>query len=170
MRVIAATNRDLRGEVQLRRFREDLYFRLAAAVVPLPSLRDRKADIPHLAQNILFDLGAAHAELTPGAVELLIAHDWPGNVRELKNTLACALAVSGNAVIDAGHLHFQAKDSTHHMALRNLPLAGVPLAQIERVAIEQTLTLVGGSKTRAAELLGMAVSTLYEKLKKFGHS
>lgn len=168
VRVIAATNRDLRGEVQLRRFREDLYFRLAGALVILPSLRERKADIPRLSRRILNDLGAGGAELTPEALDLLTGHDWPGNVRELKNTLSCALALSGTQLIEAHHLHLQAKEAMRHSALRNLPLAGLPLAQIERVAIEQTLALVGGSKIRAAELLGMAVSTLYEKLKKFG--
>jgi DNA-binding NtrC family response regulator len=165
-RVVAATNRDLRAEVAAGRFRQDLYFRLATAVVHVPPLRDRLEDIPVLVSRLLEDLDHPGLEVSRGAIELLSARSWPGNVRELKNNLAFALAFLDGPVLEARHLSVppvpEAKSD-----LAQLPLGGIKLENIERVAIEQTLGQTRGNKARAAQILGIAPSTLYEKLKKY---
>ena len=99
-------------------------------------------------------------------MQALRAHDWPGNVRELKNTLAFAAAFAEDGVIEPGHLRFL--PTSDDAGLERLPLGGLPLETIERAAIQQTLTQTRGNKAQAAQLLGIAVSTLYQKLKKFG--
>jgi DNA-binding NtrC family response regulator len=164
-RVIAATNRDLKELVAAGRFREDLYFRLAAAVVQVPSLRERADDLPVLVPRLLADLGADSLEVAPETYALLRAHDWPGNVRELKNTLARALAFLDSDALQPHHLHLPACDDDG--ALERLPLGGKSLQCIEKAAIKQTLSRTGGNKAHAAQALGIAVSTLYEKLRKY---
>ena len=166
VRVIAATNRDLAAAVAAGRFRQDLYFRLAGAVVPVPSLRDRVEDIPLLVERLLQDLGRPDVTLTEDALRILSEHSWPGNVRELKNTLNCALAMLEGRVLDSGDLRLVTLGGNG--SLERLPLGGVRLTQIERIAIKQTLEQVGGNKSDAARALGIAVSTLYEKLKRHG--
>jgi len=171
VRIVAATNRELQLEVAAGRFRRDLYFRLAAAVVQVPTLRDRREDIPILAARLLEDLGHGEVVLSSGALKELTQRPWAGNVRELKNTLACAVAFLDGTVLEARHLavpsHCEARPVEHVEQLR---LGGLRLASIERVAIEQTLRQTAGNKARAAELLGIAPSTLYEKLKKYQKS
>lgn len=166
IRVIAATNRDLKRRVAEGSFRQDLYFRLAAAVVPVAPLRARLEDLPLLTHQILTDLGHPDLEVAPATFEALRSHDWPGNVRELKNTLACALAFVDGGILEQRHvtplLHAADNDQ-----LEQLPLAGRTLEQLERAAIKQTLRHSKGIKSHAAKALGIAVSTLYEKLKKY---
>jgi DNA-binding NtrC family response regulator len=165
VRIVAATNRDLQTEVSAGRFRQDLYFRLAAAVVQVPALRDRQEDIPMLVARLLDDLGHRHIEVTPAALGVLSKRPWPGNVRELKNTLACAIAFLDGHVLEPRHFALPAAESKP--SLDHLPLGGVKLEAIEWVAIQQTLKQTQGNKARAAQLLGIAPSTLYEKLKKY---
>jgi DNA-binding NtrC family response regulator len=165
-RIVCATNRDLSSEVQTGRFRQDLYFRLAAAVVRLPPLRARAEDIPLLVARLLSEMDRAEVELTRGALDLLCAHSWPGNVRELKNALAFALAFLDGRLLDVHHLHLPcAIDPSADLS--RLSLGGIRLESIERVAIEQTLYQTRGNKLRAAHMLGIAPSTLYEKLKSY---
>jgi two-component system, NtrC family, response regulator HydG len=170
VRVIAATNRDLRGEVAAGRFREDLYFRLAGAFIHLPPLRERLDDLERLVPKLLEDLGAESTRLTEKAYDVLRAHDWPGNVRELKNTLNCALAFADGGVIEPAHFQLMSDAQEERDPLGRLPLGGQPLHLIEQTAIRQTLALTRGNKAQAAILLGIAVSTLYEKIKKLGIS
>jgi transcriptional regulator with PAS, ATPase and Fis domain len=165
VRVVAATNRDLRALVGARHFRQDLYFRLAAAIVNLPPLRERLEDLSWLVSRLLADLGRSDIVVTPAALASLRAHPWPGNVRELKNALACALAFVDFGLLEPQHLRF-VEPSTELATLDRLPLAGHSLIQLERAAIRQTLRQVGGNKVHAARALGIAPSTLYEKLKK----
>jgi len=167
VRIVAATNRDLQGEVQAGRFRRDLYFRLAAAVVQVPSLRQRGEDIPALATRLLEDLGHEQVRIAPDALRSLVNRHWHGNVRELKNTLACAVAFLDGSVLEARHLAVPSPSEPSEAAVEQLPLGGIKLAAIERAAIEQTLRQTAGNKARAAEILGIAPSTLYEKLKKY---
>jgi len=169
VRIVAATNRDLQAEVAAGRFRRDLYFRLAAAVVHVPPLRERTEDIPGLAARLLEDLGHGDVRLTPDATRVLTSRHWRGNVRELKNTLACAIAFLNGTLLEARHLSVPSPTTEHHEGdkVDQLPLGGLKLACIERAAIEQTLRQTAGNKARAAELLGIAPSTLYEKLKKY---
>jgi DNA-binding NtrC family response regulator len=166
VRVVAATNRDLEAEVAAGRFRPDLYFRLAAAIVRVPPLRDRFDDLPLLVPRLLSDLGRGDLRFTDAVFDALRTHAWPGNVRELKNTLAYALAFVDGGVLEPPHLRFMTTQEDA-CPLERLPLGGRALEQLERVAIKQTLVQTAGNKVHAAKALGIAVSTLYEKLKKY---
>jgi DNA-binding NtrC family response regulator len=166
VRIVAATNRDLAALVVTRHFREDLYFRLAAAVVSVPPLRERLHDLPFLISSLLEDLGRAYLAVPKETLEVLAAHPWPGNVRELKNVLASALAFVDGGVLEPSKLRIAAPAGAAS-ALDRLPLGGHKLESLERTAIKQTLRQTGGNKTQAAHILGIAISTLYEKLKKY---
>ncbi len=170
VRVIAATNRDLRNDVASGKFREDLFFRLAVAVVPVPPLRDRLDDLPALVRSIVADLGRGDLRIADASLAALHAHPWPGNVRELKNALACAIAFvdPGTSTLEPEHLRLLKPSEDDGSRLDSLPLGGQALEQIERVAIRQTMAQMDGNKMYAARTLGIAVSTLYEKLKKYG--
>ena len=166
VRVVAATNRDLASLVSAKQFRQDLYFRLVAGVVNLPALRDRLEDLPILLPRLLEDLGHSEVEVPESTLTALSSHNWPGNVRELKNTLACAITFVDAGVLEARHLRFL-RSASDGSLLDHLPLAGQTLEDIEQVAIRQTLAQCRGNKAQAARALGIAVSTLYEKLKKY---
>ena len=171
VRVIAATNRDLRTDVAARRFREDLFFRLAVAVVPVPPLRERLDDLPELVDSLLADFGRRDLRVSAETLVVLSAHAWPGNVRELKNVLACAVALVDpeTRTLEPHHVRISVSSAEEHGArLDRLPLGGQTLDRIECVAIRQTLAQAEGNKISAARTLGIAVSTLYEKLKKYG--
>ena len=177
VRIVAATHRDLRARVASGTFREDLYYRLAVGVVPVPALRERLTDLPILVPKILADLGYPEMRVADATYDALAAHDWPGNIRELKNALACATAFcdSGSNMIFPRHVRTIAQSMPLASAatgcpggIDHLPLGGMSLEEIERVAIRQTLVQTEGNKADAARSLGIAVSTLYEKLKKHG--
>ena len=167
VRIVAATNRDLGGLVAAKQFRQDLYFRLAAAVVILPPLRDRLDDLTVLVPRLLADLRRGDVRPSEGTIEALRAHLWPGNVRELKNVISCALAFVEGSTLEPRHLRFTAPPADDS-ALDRLPLGGHSLQTIERAAIRQTLLAVRGNKVQAARALGIAPSTLYEKLRRYG--
>ncbi len=172
VRVLAATNRNLESEVAAGRFRQDLYFRLAGAIVPVPSLRERLEDLTSLVPQLLSDLGRKELNVAPETYEALRGHHWPGNVRELKNTLSCAIAFVEGPTLEAAHLRLRHQSEPPPSCdddgdLERLPLAGLTLQQLERAAIKQTLYRANGNRAVAARGLGIAVSTLYEKLKKY---
>jgi DNA-binding NtrC family response regulator len=167
VRIVAATNRDLGALVAGNQFRHDLYFRLAAAIVHLPPLRERLDDLPILVPRLLKDLGRADMIVPEATIAALRNHTWPGNIRELKNVLACALAFVESGAPEPRHLRFVNPPSAE-TALDRLPLGGHSLASLERAAIRQTLITARGNKVHAAKALGIAPSTLYEKLKKYG--
>lgn len=166
IRVIAATNRDLGKEIGLGHFREDLYYRLNAFSLILPSLRERMEDIPALAAHFLRK--RAQKENTPPlqisavAIKLLQRHSWKGNIRELKNVLERASVLSDGKEIRTEDLPFeiqqQMQETTGH------PLS---LAAIERSHIEKVLRYTQGNKTRAAEYLGIGLTTLYRKMDEY---
>ncbi len=164
VRVLAATNRDLAAEVAAGRFRQDLYFRVNTAVVEVPPLRARPEDLKILVDHML----EGRTSVTPAAMAALAAYDWPGNVRELRNVVTTAVAMLDGDVLDVRHLMFPSTTPRRERELEELPLAGRSLEAIEKAAIRQTLDREGGNKTRAARALGIAPSTLYEKLKKYG--
>lgn len=166
VRIVAATNCDLASLVTARSFRQDLYFRLAAATIRLPSLRDRLDDLALLVPCLLADLGRGDVRVSEGAWLTLRNHRWPGNVRELKNSLALALTLLDGPVLDARHLSF-VESAVDQGALDRLPLGGHALADLECAAIAQTMKQTGGNKIQAARILGIAASTLYEKLQKY---
>ncbi len=167
LRIVTATNRDLPARIAARAFREDLFFRIAAAVVPVPSLRSRLEDLPALVPILLADLGYPEIPVADEIYTILARHYWPGNVRELKNTLEGALAFAEGKALAPQHLRFMAA-AEEAPRLDQMPLGGQSLESLERTAIGQTLAKSGGNKAQAAQTLGISVSTLYEKVKKFG--
>jgi DNA-binding NtrC family response regulator len=169
VRVVCATNRSLVEEVKKARFRDDLYFRISVVVLPLPPLRDRREDIELLVDCFL-KMGTPHMKAAPDAVSVLQNYDWPGNVRELRNVIETAKAMC-NA--DADILHAKDLIFAHERDISvqkegAMSLAGKTLESIERAAIAQTLAHFGGNRSAAARALGIAPSTLYLKLKKYG--
>jgi DNA-binding NtrC family response regulator len=166
VRILAATNRDLEVEVAEGRFRQDLFFRLSAAVVSVPPLRARLADLPELVDAILVAEGR-RLRVTQDTLDAFTSYDWPGNVRELRNVLSAAAAMADADLLEPRHLLFF-KQKRRDATLADAPLAGRTLESIERAAIVQTLKGAGGNKTKAAKALGIAASTLYEKMRRYG--
>jgi transcriptional regulator with PAS, ATPase and Fis domain len=168
VRVVAATNRNLEEEVNAGRFREDLFYRLSAVRIYLPSLRMHKEDIElisgHLLAGLSADVGKKLTGLSPEAAAALTAYPWPGNVRELKNVLSRASALSDGNTIEARDLFLSQGKRTSTLE----GLSGKTLEEIEKAAIHATLKSVAGNKTETAKVLGIAYSTLYEKMKKYG--
>jgi transcriptional regulator with PAS, ATPase and Fis domain len=165
VRILAATNRNLEEEVRHGRFREDLFFRLSAAVVSVPALRSRLEDLPLLVAAIL-DEGGYALDISRDTLDVLESYDWPGNVRELRNVILGAAALAESRILEPRDLIFfrpRRKDPT----IDKLPLAGRSLESIEKAAIAQTLRHCEGNKAKAAKALGIAPSTLYEKIKKY---
>jgi DNA-binding NtrC family response regulator len=172
VRVIAATNRDLRADVAAGRFRDDLFYRLNVFRIELPSLRERRADIPLLVEHGLDRLGRTGHRPTcsPFAMRMLQAYDWPGNVRELFSVLESAWIRSGSTRVEAQHLPAEVRESTGTAAgsrLESRYRADEPAEQ-ERARIVAALEQAEGVRSRAAELLGMGRTTLWRKMKQFG--
>jgi transcriptional regulator with PAS, ATPase and Fis domain len=165
VRIIAATHRNLEQAVKDGRMRQDLFFRLSVVSVQVPALRHRLDDMPLLIESILVSLGKP-VGLSPEAMSILERYDWPGNVRELRNVVETAAAVCDAEQIDPKHLVFF-KPRRRDPTVEKLPLAGKSLESIEKAAIQQTLEQCNGNKTRAAKILGISPSTLYEKVKKY---
>jgi len=136
----------------------------------MPALRERMEDLSELCQGLLSDLGRPDIRVAGDTLALLASHSWPGNVRELKNALSCAVTFvdQPGGVLEPQHVRLVEGRADDNSWLDGLPLGGQPLERVERAAIRQTLRQVGGNKVTAARLLGIAVSTLYEKLKKYG--
>jgi DNA-binding NtrC family response regulator len=168
VRVISATNKDLEREVKAERFREDLYYRLSVVRVYMPPLRKRKEDIETIAEHLLTGISSEINKkitgLSPEAAAALTAYSWPGNVRELKNVLGRAAALCDGKRIEAKDLFLSQGKKTATLE----GLSGKTLEEIEKAAIHATLKSVSGNKTEAAKMLGIAYSTLYEKMKKYG--
>jgi DNA-binding NtrC family response regulator len=172
VRVIVATNRDLRADVAAGRFREDLLFRLAVVVVSVPPLRERLDDLPELVGTLLADMDRADLCVSDAALEALRSHPWPGNIRELKNALTSAVAFvePGARVLDPRHLRLLWAADIETAWIDSAHLAGKTLKQLERRAIEETMIQTNGDKVVAAKTLGISLSTLYEKLRRHGLS
>ncbi len=168
VRVVAATNRDLEKEVKAGRFREDLFYRLSAVSVFLPPLRKRREDIELISGYLLTGISAEVNKKLTGlsaeAAEALKAYPWPGNARELRNVLGRAAALSDGKRIEVKDLFLSQGKKTDTLE----GLSGRTLEEIEKAAILATLKSVSGNKTEAAKVLGIAYSTLYEKIKKYG--
>ena len=167
VRVIAATNKDLAKEVKAGRFREDLFYRLSVVRIYMPPLRKRKDDIEtitkYLLSGISSEIGKKVNSLSPEAAAALMSYSWPGNVRELKNVLGRAAALCDGSKIEAKDLFLSEGEKTASLE----GLSGKTLEEIEKAAIHATLKSVSGNKTEAAKMLGIAYSTLYEKMKKY---
>jgi DNA-binding NtrC family response regulator len=173
VRVLAATNKEPEQAVAKGELRQDLYFRLNVFHIHLPPLRERKEDIPLLVEHILRDLNAKHGRhirgVNPEVLEMFAAYSWPGNVRELRNMLERAAIVSDRDLIGRAHLpaefgHAPVTAASNLASLR-FPL-GTTVDAVERELILQTLAATS-NKTRAAELLGISLKTLHNKLKEY---
>ena len=169
VRVVAASNRDLAQAVKDGRFREDLFYRLNVVTIVIPPLRERREDIPLLAEHFAAKHGRAEgAAISAPARDLLVAYDWPGNVRELENVVARALALNPSGVVTPEDLPDHVRSV--QPATATLPaIAGVTqerptLAELEQRYAAQVLQETGGNKTRAAEILGIDRKTLYRLL------
>jgi len=173
VRVIAATNRPLDVLVSRGEFREDLYYRLRVVLLEVPSLRERREDIPLLAEAFIKEFNREHGRkvsgITRGAMDRLIHYEWPGNVRELKNTIEeLTIFTEGKRVLDVSDLPLALRQQRGATA-PNLHLhVGMPMQEIERAAIEATMRTVAYDKQKAAKMLGIGLRTLYRKLKEYG--
>ncbi|HEX7126477.1 MAG TPA: sigma-54 dependent transcriptional regulator [Thermodesulfobacteriota bacterium] len=169
VRFIAACNEDIRRAVRERRFREDLYHRLAVATIHVPPLRDRLDDLRYLVPHLLARIargagGGPPPAVTPRALRTLMAYEWPGNVRELENVLHLALVYAAGGPIDAEHVRLPGADETVGTGLR--PLAEVVEA-VERAHILRALRATQWVKGEAAERLGIARTTLNRKIAQY---
>jgi DNA-binding NtrC family response regulator len=169
-RIICATNRDLEKEVAEGRFREDLFYRLNVIEVHLPPLRERREDIPLLARHFIArtarEQGRDEKAIEPEALSALLNYAWPGNVRELQNAIERAFTLSGE-VIDLDSLPPRARDAASPVPMRDPDGLRPTLEEIERRHILETLAAVNQDKARAANILGIDLSTLYRKLKRY---
>jgi len=170
VRIIAATNVDPQAAVREGKLREDLFYRLNVFEIRLPPLRDRKSDLPLLIDHFVNEYNARHgrsvAALEPRAMDLLSAYSWPGNVRELRNVLERATIVANGHFItidDLPRLVDITRSGPSPEPTRGLA-AGLTVAEAEQRLIEVTLQHTNGNKTRAAELLGISLKTLHNKL------
>ena len=183
VRILAATNRNLAAMVEQGRFRKDLYYRLSVVNLRIPPLRERKQDIPLLAAHFLErmsrETGTIHT-LSDDALRTLVDYEWPGNVRELEHSLDRACTLSSGPVLHLGDLPTQLQNfhlqNRRSMTIAAAPLGApgstrtpvLPLAQLEKQAILETLSKLNGDKLLTARLLGIGKTTLYRKLKEYG--
>lgn len=170
-RIICATNRDLEKEVAEGRFREDLYYRLNVIEVYIPPLRERREDIPLLVRSFsgrtAREQHQGEKRIEPSAMAAMINYNWPGNVRELQNAIERAFTLSGDS-IDVESLPRRIRDSAHgQFTVRDPDGLRPTLEEVERRYIQETLTAVNQDKARAADILGIDLSTLYRKLKRY---
>ncbi len=176
VRIVAASNRDLRAGIAAGSFREDLYFRLNVFEVNLPPLRERREDIPLITRALLEGLNKRHecrvVDLAPDVESLFAGYAWPGNVRELRNVIERAVILAGEGMIRREHLppgfaglpdHLVESTASGEVMLR----PGVTVEEAERQLILMTLKHTDGNRARAAELLGLSVKTLFNKLKQY---
>ncbi len=174
VRIIAATNRDLRARIDDGQFREDLFYRLSVVAIELPPLRERRDDIPLLLQHFLRKhcerYGLAIPSLTDEAVDLLTRYAWPGNVRELENVIERSVVLGQSNIIHSEHLPpqvRQAKSRVSTISLK-LPDEGIDLEEIEKEILVQALERHDWNQTRAAKYLNISRKTLIYRMEKFG--
>ena len=174
VRILAATNLDLKQKVEEKAFREDLFYRLNVFNITVPPLRSRREDIPKLAERFLSDVSRENAiprkRLSPEAMRLLLSYRWPGNIRELRNAIETSALVSAGDTIGEGDLPPEiAKGFLPPSPSGPIPLpAPKTLQEIEREAIRAALAETGGNKKEAAKILGIGIATLHRKVKTYG--
>jgi transcriptional regulator with PAS, ATPase and Fis domain len=170
VRILAATNKNPEEAVAKGTLREDLLYRLNVFRIELPALKDRKEDLPLLAQYLVTKLAAKHSRparfLSPAAISVLQFHAWPGNVRELRNVIERAVVICSGEQIERHHFAPYPIDQRERLRKEDtitLPV-GTPIEEVERQMIMRTLQKTKNNKTRAAELLGISLKTLHNKL------
>jgi DNA-binding NtrC family response regulator len=184
VRVVAATNRNLKASVAARMFREDLYFRLSVFPITIPPLRERPDDIAmlatHFVERFSRDQNKKRLILAPSAIEALTAYPWPGNVRELQNCIERAVILTEGDTIHARHLSLAFRESLAPASADDGPWSQIdlsgPLAdvtqrivsEVERRKIEQALKEASGNRAKAADLLQVGFKAFAAKLREFG--
>ncbi len=170
VRVVAATNQELKSAIEEKRFRQDLFYRLAVARFILPPLRERKEDIPQLVEFFLDKFSKKmrrHVELGEGVMDYLLRYDYPGNIRELENMVEQGVALSLNGIVSLDDvIPPEARDSAAPPGRSAHETLADVVDRAEREAIEAVLREVEGNKERAAELLGLSATTLWRKMKR----
>ncbi len=170
VRILAATNRDLEHAVAQGSFRRDLYFRLNVLTLRIPPLRERRQDIPLLANYFLERLsrdGGMSRILSDDALKLMLAYDWPGNVRELENCLERACALSSGPVLYVFDLPSPIRSAQQPASSTEARDKIIPMLEVEKKTILNTIEQLNGDKLLAAKLLGIGKTTLYRKLKEY---
>jgi len=171
VRVIAATNRNLERLINERKFREDLFYRLNVVNLEIPPLRERKEDIPLLAdflvKKLCKSLGIGEKNISQSTYNVLLRYKWPGNVRELENALERALNVIDSDIIQPEHLPYYIRQSGNSLKDGVFNLKSI-VEETEKETIKRALNADGGSSLEAAKLLGISKSTFYDKLAKYG--
>jgi DNA-binding NtrC family response regulator len=166
VRVISATNKDLRKAIEKQEFREDLYYRLNVVNIELPPLRERKEDVPLLAEHFLNKFAADNRKevtgFSPDAMEFLLDYDWPGNVRELENAIERAVILAKDSLIIVADL------PQENLSLVRLSSTGKNLKEVEKNHVLNVLRKTGGNYSEAARILGISRMTLYNKAKEYG--
>jgi two-component system response regulator HydG len=171
VRILTATNKDLQKEVEEKRFREDLFYRLNVINIKIPALRERKDDIPLLAMHFLKTYADKNSKRIDGFNEdtmlALTSYDWPGNVRELENAIERAVVFTSGTLVPLSVLpqNVSSVGTLRHSLTFKI---GTPLRELERQAIDITLQHARGDKNLAARLLGIATRTIYRYLEKEG--
>ncbi|HVW01794.1 MAG TPA: sigma-54 dependent transcriptional regulator [Planctomycetaceae bacterium] len=179
VRVVAATNADLKEMVERGTFRKDLYYRLNVVSIMLPPLRERRGDIPLLIDHFLKEMSARHGKTVEGiskaARQALMAYDWPGNIRQLRNTIERMVVVDMDGLLDTQDLPdeiapvgSERDDRRGATAGGADALVGRPLVDVERHYIARALEQTGGKREEAATMLGIGERTLYRKIKEYG--
>ncbi|HEV2989357.1 MAG TPA: sigma-54 dependent transcriptional regulator [Candidatus Angelobacter sp.] len=173
VRLVAATNKDLRAALEQGTFREDLYYRLNVVPIDIPPLREHKEDIPDLVHHFLARFSQQNGKeietITPPALKLLMDYHWPGNVRQLENTIERAVALSSDDVIDADDIHLDSLSKAAGATATNSFLPeGMTLEQWEDEMIREALRRAQGNKSQAARLLGLSRNALRYRLSKIG--
>jgi len=182
VRLLAATNEKLEAGIPTAQFRADLYYRLAEFSITVPSLRERREDLPMLARRFMeeaaLELGRPICSIAPAALETLAAHSWPGNIRELRNVMRNAVVQCQGVVIELDHVRLAmgsierpeiapASDATVSPPMPLRKIRDEALATVERKAIADALRFTNGNKAAAARLLEVDVKTLYSKLRQY---
>jgi DNA-binding NtrC family response regulator len=176
VRVIAATNVDLRAALEEGRFREDLYYRLNVVPISIPPLRQRREDIPflalHFVQKLSKDLGSRAKDISPGAMDRLLEYSWPGNVRELENTIERSLVLASGETLQASDMRIEAARSVGAAAAssQTQPLLpeGETLEHWEQMMIKEAMRRANGNKSQAARMLGLTRNALRYRLSQMG--
>ncbi|MBV9502448.1 MAG: sigma-54-dependent Fis family transcriptional regulator [Acidobacteriaceae bacterium] len=174
LRVIAATNVDLRAALEEGRFREDLYYRLNVVPISIPPLRERKEDIPFLAMHFIrklaSDLGSIVKDISPAAMDRLVSHSWPGNVRELENTIERSMVLASHEVLESSDIRIEPARNAAALESQQIPLLpeGETLEHWEQMMIREALRRANGNKSQAARMLGLTRNALRYRLSQMG--
>ena len=170
VRLVAATNRDMQAAIAAGAFREDLYYRLNVFTITLPPLRDRRSDVPAIAEYFLAKYAAQHGRkigrISSGVLDVLASHSWPGNVRELENAIERAVVVCNGYVLEERHLPAGLRSVPRAKAAR-VPNLAEAVEELERRMIDEALRTAGGNVSRAARTLGTTERVLRYKVEKY---